>query len=263
MTRHDNAYMQRQNSIQNFLIPHSSLLFPYIFPFISIRSTSDIQSTPSSFTDNIPLISTRGDDYQQQNQDQEDDIIGEEVRPSPIDTTMDSRMQALHALLQDHTYVQMPKKVPTIAATATATASTPTPNATSATTSLSSVTAAVPMAASPASIMQSPTKNMFDGSSHTIPSHSTVSSPTKEANSRTPKATVASAAAAAAASTSSATTSSISNVVPASNISKASGPTLNIPFSYDMHSIGKSDQIFSAIFGFHSFLLYLHEVSKR
>lgn len=38
----------------------------------------------------------------------DDDIIGEEVRPKPIDSSMDSRMQALHALLQDHTYVQWP-----------------------------------------------------------------------------------------------------------------------------------------------------------
>lgn len=38
----------------------------------------------------------------------DDDIIGEEVRPKPIDGSMDLRMQALHALLQDHTYVRWP-----------------------------------------------------------------------------------------------------------------------------------------------------------
>lgn len=51
--------------------------------------------------------------YQQHNSnanDQDDDIIGEEVRPLPIDSSMDKRMQALHALLQDHTYVSIPKK---------------------------------------------------------------------------------------------------------------------------------------------------------
>lgn len=61
------------------------------------------------------MISTRTDDasgYQQHGNanDQDDDIIGEEVRPLPIDSSMDSRMRALHALLQDHTYVQWPKK---------------------------------------------------------------------------------------------------------------------------------------------------------
>lgn len=84
----------------------------YHLPFCS---TSDIQSTTSTFVDNIPLISARTDDasgYQQHGgtNDQDDDIIGEEVRPLPIDSSMDSRMRALHALLQDHTYVQLPKK---------------------------------------------------------------------------------------------------------------------------------------------------------
>lgn len=90
--------------------------------FLPFRSTSDIQSTTSTFVDNIPLISARTDEasgYQQHGQD--DDIIGEEVRPLPIDSSMDSRMRALHALLQDHTYVQLPKK----AATAT---TAPSPN---------------------------------------------------------------------------------------------------------------------------------------
>ncbi|XP_031630526.1 inactive histone-lysine N-methyltransferase 2E isoform X2 [Contarinia nasturtii] len=71
-------------------------------------NTSDIQSTTSTFVDNIPLVSARGDESYSNSNDMEDDIIGEEVRPKPIDASMDSRMRALHALLQDHTYVQWP-----------------------------------------------------------------------------------------------------------------------------------------------------------
>lgn len=37
----------------------------------------------------------------------------------PIDSSMDSRMRALHALLQDHTYVQLPKKNATATAAPT------------------------------------------------------------------------------------------------------------------------------------------------
>lgn len=73
-----------------------------------IYSTSDIQSTTSTFVDNIPLVSARGDESYSNTNDLDDDIIGEEVRPKPIDSSMDSKMQALHALLQDHTYVQWP-----------------------------------------------------------------------------------------------------------------------------------------------------------
>lgn len=85
------------------------------FRFLSFHSTSDIQSTTSTFVDNIPLISARTDEafgYQQHGgaNEQDDDMIGEEVRPLPIDSSMDSRMRALHALLQDHTYAQLPKK---------------------------------------------------------------------------------------------------------------------------------------------------------
>lgn len=87
-------------------------------------STSDIQSSTSTLVDNIPLISARGDDSRQNQNDQDDDIISEEVRPLPIDCTMDVRMQALHALLQDHTYVQMPKKLMETAAAAASTDST-------------------------------------------------------------------------------------------------------------------------------------------
>lgn len=63
------------------------------------------------------MISTRVDDsiqykqYCQNDNEQDDDIIGEEVRPTPIDSTMDAQMQALHALLLDHTYVQLPDTV--------------------------------------------------------------------------------------------------------------------------------------------------------
>lgn len=71
-------------------------------------NTSDIQSTTSTFVDNIPLVSTRGDESYSNANDLDDDIIGEEVRPKPIDSSMDAKMQALHALLQDHTYVQWP-----------------------------------------------------------------------------------------------------------------------------------------------------------
>lgn len=73
-------------------------------------STSDIQSTTSTFFDNIPvpLVSARGDESHLTLNEQDDDIIGEEVRPTPIDSSMDAKMRALHALLQDHTYVQRP-----------------------------------------------------------------------------------------------------------------------------------------------------------
>lgn len=71
-------------------------------------STSDIQTTTSTFVDNIPLVSARGEESYSNTNDMDDDIIGEEVRPKPIDSSMDVRMQALHALLQDHTYVQWP-----------------------------------------------------------------------------------------------------------------------------------------------------------
>lgn len=76
--------------------------------FVSIFSTSDIQSTSTTFSDNIPvpLIPTRVEDYQANANDQDDDIIGEEVRPLPIDSSVDSRTRALQAFLQDHTYVQ-------------------------------------------------------------------------------------------------------------------------------------------------------------
>lgn len=43
--------------------------------------------------------------------EQDEDIIGEEVRPSPIEFSIDSNMRALHALLQDHTYSHMPKQL--------------------------------------------------------------------------------------------------------------------------------------------------------
>lgn len=65
--------------------------------------------------DNIPLVSARTDDlansqHQGGANDQDDELIGEEVRPLPIDRSMDARLQALHAILQDHTYVLLPKK---------------------------------------------------------------------------------------------------------------------------------------------------------
>lgn len=74
-------------------------------------STSDIQTTTSTSVDNIPLVSARGEEGYTNANDMDDDIIGEEVRPKPIDSTMDVRMQALHALLQDHTYVQWPVRI--------------------------------------------------------------------------------------------------------------------------------------------------------
>lgn len=45
--------------------------------------------------------------------DDEDDIIGEEVRPAPVETD-DIRLRILHAVLFDHTYVNpMPLELPT------------------------------------------------------------------------------------------------------------------------------------------------------
>lgn len=74
-------------------------------------STCDIQSSTTTFIDNIPLP-TRSDttSYHRQT-DQDDDIIGEEVRPTPV-TTMDERLRTLHAVLQDHSYsyLQPPKR---------------------------------------------------------------------------------------------------------------------------------------------------------
>lgn len=76
-------------------------------------STCDIQSSTTTFIDNIPLISTRSDtsSYHQQT-DQDDDIIGEEVRPAPV-TTMDERFRTLHVVLQDHSYsyLQLPERI--------------------------------------------------------------------------------------------------------------------------------------------------------
>lgn len=53
----------------------------------------------------MPLLPTRVEDYQSNANDQDDDIIGEEVRPLPIDSSVDARTRALQAFLQDHTYV--------------------------------------------------------------------------------------------------------------------------------------------------------------
>lgn len=85
---------------------------------MSCYSTSDIQAPSSTFADNIPLnIPQRGEDllhyqqYQSNSNEQDEDIIGEEVRPSPIEFSVDSHLRALHALLQDHTYSQMPKQM--------------------------------------------------------------------------------------------------------------------------------------------------------
>lgn len=86
------------------------LVYSFSFSLLFLpRSTSDIQSTTSTFVDNIPLISARTDESTGYQSHQDEDIIGEEVRPLPIDSSMDAQMRALHALLQDHTYVQLLK----------------------------------------------------------------------------------------------------------------------------------------------------------
>lgn len=78
-----------------------------------IFSTCDIQSSTTTFIDNIPLISTRGDSTSyQQPLDHDDDIIGEEVRPSPVNT-LDTRLQSVYAILNDHTYSVPQKLSPT------------------------------------------------------------------------------------------------------------------------------------------------------
>ena len=86
-----------------------------------LHSTNEIHknyySSPSTCSttviDNIPLPITRGDNtIAAQQAEHDDDIIGEEIRPVPV-TTHDSRLQALHAFLQDHTYVApMPARLP-------------------------------------------------------------------------------------------------------------------------------------------------------
>lgn len=93
------------------------MVFPYYYDYLlglsikknSFLSTSDVQSTTSTFSDNIPvpLIAAHIDDSQANSNDQDEDIIGEEVRPLPIDSSMDARTRALQAFLQDHTYVQI------------------------------------------------------------------------------------------------------------------------------------------------------------
>lgn len=100
-------YRRRLAGIQPALSSHPSLINCVCFDWYRC-STSDIQSTTSPFAANIPvpLITTRVEDYQGNANDNDDDIIGEEVRPLPIDGSMDARSRALQALLQDHTYVQ-------------------------------------------------------------------------------------------------------------------------------------------------------------
>lgn len=115
-------------------------------------STCDIQSATSTFIDNIPLTSTsRGDSgpynnpshlsvtasnsssiaYHSNNpthptsnttttddhyaEHSEADLVGEECRPGPINTSLDARSQALFAVLQDHTYAIQPH--PSVSAT--------------------------------------------------------------------------------------------------------------------------------------------------
>lgn len=46
--------------------------------------------------------------------EQEDDIIGEEVIPAPIADGGDEKVNLLHAVLQDHSYVDMSHRVPRI-----------------------------------------------------------------------------------------------------------------------------------------------------
>lgn len=63
------------------------------------------------------MITTRGDTASASighHGDQDDDIIGEEIRPSPVQT-MDTKLQTLYTILQDHTYsVQQPPSRPAI-----------------------------------------------------------------------------------------------------------------------------------------------------
>lgn len=70
-------------------------------------STCDVQSSTTTFIDNIPLTSTRNDPSSyQQHTDQDDDIIGEEIRPTPVNT-MDVRIRTVHAVQHDHTYINV------------------------------------------------------------------------------------------------------------------------------------------------------------
>lgn len=61
-------------------------------------SNSDLQTTTSTFVDNVPLILERSKEGSSSTYviDTDDDCIGEVVRPKPIDSSMDARIQALH-----------------------------------------------------------------------------------------------------------------------------------------------------------------------
>lgn len=165
------------------------------------------------------------DDHQLNQNDQEDDIIGEEVRPSPIDTTLDVRLQALHALLQDHTYVQMPKQLSTITATISSTTAIATTVSTLTTTSPSismSTLAAAAVSATALSPLSSSTIVSQHHNAQAKPSDSSMqSSITKEP-------------------ASSVTTNSIKSTTSPSIGSKTrdEATTSSIPFTYDEHING-------------------------
>lgn len=128
-------------------------------PSSRLYSTCEIQSSSSSFTDNIPLISTRGDtlslggaqfnnsayhtqtgQHQTGGQpDHDDDIIGEEVRPPPVSSTLDAKLQILYAISQDHNYSIQNQVV--VAAVVASTIATTTTTATTITTAAAAAAA--------------------------------------------------------------------------------------------------------------------------
>ncbi|GAB0099513.1 hypothetical protein DMENIID0001_153850 [Sergentomyia squamirostris] len=73
-------------------------------------NTSDVQTANTTFIDNIPLVATNEDSYQNnQNCDQDDNTDGEELI-----TSKDTKLIMQHPALQDHTYAApMPEGVTT------------------------------------------------------------------------------------------------------------------------------------------------------
>lgn len=81
-------------------------------------SSCDLSSTTTTFIDNIPLTSTRGDNipHGQRAGEDDDELIGEEVRPAPMNVA-DGKVHLLQVIVQDHTYAavqpEQTKKVTT------------------------------------------------------------------------------------------------------------------------------------------------------
>lgn len=76
----------------------------YIYIFLFSRSESSA-TVPFSHQQQPPYESQSIQMIQQHQQSTDDDnIIGEEIRPTPINIHQDKHMQVLHVILQDHSY---------------------------------------------------------------------------------------------------------------------------------------------------------------